>query len=371
MIQNLLGNVSFGPGPVKTGAIRSAQLSNLLQMYTNTIFLTPDIHLPDRVDKESGSTVSKDLPKHQQDARDHAKEFIDEINDKMAKSLAGILGFSNLWKAMYDKLYKYASDIDNGDNATQFTIGLKILQNNIKKKSGDIKPIIESLEAFNTKITQDGVNFEQDHKNVVKALGGEHGEIANLKTELDGINQAIANDNTQIGEEVTGGVLGALMIVVGILGEFETEGLSTTLITGGLAVIGGAGGEIGKTVEDLNKQKEKLKNVTAELDSLKQVYSAVNTSNATIQHLGKAVNHALTAINDIHKGWNDLHDDFGEVIEALDQITPDMGTYLTNMLEAADKDWHDTHDLALGLQVNVNIPVTKEDHTGDRPKIAV
>ncbi|HEY9729557.1 MAG TPA: HBL/NHE enterotoxin family protein [Chroococcales cyanobacterium] len=348
---------------VKSGMSDTMKASTLMQLYANTINQTPDINLPSEVDTDSNSSVSKDLPNHQAKARANATGYLNTINPLMVKTLSDIIGFSNQWTAFFDRLMTLAQSINEGNNKEIFQQGVLALQNVIQKKGDSTVPVINALNDFLAKIQEDQRNFNRDHDLVTAALGGESGEIATLKANIDSLYKAIGKDNAMIAGGATGEVVGIVMISVGVLAEIETAGASTALIVGGLAVMGGSSAMIGIAAKDLAGKQNQLKADTAKLTNLEQLYTCVNTSNNTIQSMVDAISGAIAAVESLQKGWNSLHDGFGEINSALGLATPDLGDWLVDQLNTANKDWQDTRTLALHLQDNGTIPIQKTDMT--------
>jgi hypothetical protein len=120
---------------------------------------------------------------------------------------------------------------------------------------------------------------------------------------------------------------------------------------------------IGIAAKDLAGKQNQLKADTAKLTNLEQLYTCVNTSNKTNQSMVDAISGAIAAVESLQKGWNSLHDGFGEINSALGLATPDLGDWLVDQLNTANKDWQDTRTLALHLQDNGTIPIQKTDMT--------
>jgi hypothetical protein len=355
-------DVNIGSSDVQAGMSNSMTASIMLQTYTNTVLQTPDIKLPSQVDTDSNSTVVEDLPAHQALARTNATYYINTINPLIVNTVADVIGFGNLWSAEYNQLYSLAENINEGNNAETFTQGMNNLINKTEKAEASTQPVIDALNAFLPLIQTDERNFTQDATNVNNALGGEEGEIAQLQKEIDAYNDAMSKDLAIIGAGATADVVGGLMIVVGVLGEIETAGVSTALIVGGVAVIAGGTTAMGVAGADYTKTKNAYAQATAQLAQDQQIMTATQQAATNISILEDAVSQGITAVENLQKGWNSLQADFNQVVEALEQADdPDMGTWLTSLLSAANADWEATLQLAKSIQQYGTLPVQKSD----------
>lgn len=356
-------NVNIGGSQVKKGMSATQSAAILLQNYTQTVLGTPDIKLPAQVDVDSKSKVVEDLPKHQKRARDNANFYLDNVNVTIVQGVADIIGFSNLWNAEYNRLLALAKDIDSGDNKKTFQQGIANLINQTKEKEKNTYTALSALNDFLPKIEEDSRNFTADSQHVAIALGGEHGAIAQLKKQIKADNDAINKDIAIIAGGATVDVIGGLMIAVGVLAEIETAGASTALVVGGLAVVAGGTTAMVIAGKNLSKTKSDLANASRQLEVDKLCYSSTEMSSHTITNLQNAVSQGVTAVIGLQKGWQSLQSDFNEVISQLDASSPDLGSWLTSTLEAANTDWQDTLTLAKSLQQYGTLPVKKEKQT--------
>lgn len=353
-------NVNVGGSNVKHSLSSTQHASVLLQTYTQTILNTPDIKLPADVDKESGSTVVEDLPKHQKQARDNAQFYLDSVNKVLVQRVSDVIGFSNLWNAEYDRLLTLAKDLNSGNNKAVFEQGIQNLIKEAKEKKENTDPAIEALNDFLPKISADKRNITTDEQNVETALGGAKGEIDRLKKQIDADNAAINRDLAIIAGGATADVVGGLMIAVGLLAEIETAGASTALVVGGLAVVGAGTTAMGIAGKNLADTKSDLATKTRELSVAKLSYASTKQANHTIKNMEGALNAGVSAVTSLQKSWSSLQGDFTQVIQELGNADPDLGGWLVNTLQAANTDWADTLKLAKNLQQFGTLPVKKE-----------
>lgn len=351
-------DTNIGSSDVESGMSDSMSAAVQLQTYTNTVLQTPDIILPAVVDTDSKSTVVEDLPVHQALARTNATYYLTTLNPMIVNTVADIIGFGNLWNAEYSLLYSLAENISVGNNAQTFTDGMNNLINKTTQAENSTVPVINALNAFLPLIQTDERNLTGDATNVGSALGGEQGEIANLQKEITAYNSAMSKDMAIIAAGATADVIGGLMIVVGVLAEIETAGVSTALVLGGLAVVAGGTTAMGVAGSDYTNTKNAYNAAVAELAQDQQVLASTQQAAATITSLTTAISQGIAAVESLQKGWNSLNADFGQVVSALETADdPSLGPWLTSLLTAANSDWNDTLALAKSIQQYGTLPV--------------
>ena len=351
-------DVNIGSSDVQASMSGSMTASVMLQTYTNTVLQTPDIKLPAVVDVDSKSTVVEDLPTHQALARTNATYYLNTVNPLIVNTVADVIGFGNLWNAEYKLLYNLAENIGTGNNSATFQAGMNNLINKTQQSETNTQPVIDALNNFLPLIQTDERNLTQDATNVSNALGGEQGEIAQLKAQIAAYNSAMSKDMAIIGAGATADVVGGLMIVVGVLGEIETGGVSTALIVGGIAVIAGGTVAMGVAGADYTKVKNEYAAANLALTQDEQVLTSTQQAATNISTLAAAVSDGITAVESLQKSWNSLQADFNQVVEALESAdNPDLGSWLTSLLSAANSDWGDTLTLAQNIQQYGTLPV--------------
>ena len=337
--------------------------SIMLQTYTQTVLATPDIQLPAEVDKESDSTVVEDLPKHQALARTNANFYITDVNKTLVDTVAEVIGFANLWNAEYARLQDLASKIDEGNNKETFKQGVANLISKSQDAENNTQPALDALNNFLPKIETDQRNLTTDEQHVSVALDGQSGQIAQLKKQIDADNDAINKDLAIIAGGATADVVGGLMIAVGLLAEIETAGASTALVVGGLALVAGGTTAMGIAGKNLSDTKSDLSAATKQLKIDELVNLSTKQCSNTVVNLVSAISQGVNAVTSLQKGWSALQSDFNQVISQLDMANPDLGSWLSDILTAANTDWQDTLTLAKSLQQYGTLPAKTEDHT--------
>lgn len=349
--------LDIGGANVKSALQTSQTSAMLLQVYTQTVLQTPDIKLNANIDELSNSTVVSDLPKHQALARANATTYLNNINPLMVSKSADVIGFCNLWNAEYATLVELAKAIDAPGNSDKFKAGIANLIKQTQAKKADGDPVISALNAILPAVQTDRRNIGADAQYVAIALGGVNGEIKQLQDRIDADHQAIQKDIGIIAGGAVGVIVGAIMIVVGVVAEAVTGGAATLLVVGGIAFVAGGTTAMGLAGKNLHDTQADLATSTKTLAIDQLCFASTKQAGNTIAALDDALSDGITAIINLQKGWAALEADLQQVVDQLGSATPDLGDWLVNVLDAADKDWKDAYDLAKGLQSYGTLPV--------------
>ena len=196
-------------------------------------------------------------------------------------------------------------------------------------------------------------------------IEGDSGEIKALSKQLDAIHDAMDKDiGLMVGGAITI-VAGIAMVVFGAVSEIPSGGASTALIGGG--VLAFSGGVIMETfgAVDYNKLIGKLKEVTEQLAEDKRQLAALKTTKKQVSGFVKGLENAITAASALRAGWQALHADLQEVITAVDNVDPNVGSWLVAELERAKKDWKVALDQAIRLQPDGKVPTKLYENLQD------
>ncbi|HRW15251.1 HBL/NHE enterotoxin family protein [Amaricoccus sp.] len=353
---------SLGAATVRAALESTTQASILLQLYTQTVAATPNLTLPARVDEITGSTVSKDLPAHQQTARTNATYFLNELNPLLASTSASVIGFGNSWDSEFSALMGYVPRISDPAARASFDSGLKVLQDKIAAQQSALGPLLDKLGAFQKLVIIDHDNLSTDSALVTKAFDGIGGEIATLKAKIE-------TENGERGKYIgiiVGGVLGlvggVIMIIVGAVATIATEGLAVGLVLGGIAIVaGGTGAFITASAELADLDRQIGQDRTA-LASDQAIFASVEQGAHNAASLVDAVEKGLAALSTLQSSWQQLAADFDQVKQDLDVANPDAGSWLTTILNKANDEWNEALGVAKSLQRFGNLPVENKTY---------
>ena len=221
------------------------------------------------------------------------------------------------------------------------------------------------LSTFQANLNKDDANFAKDANTAAVKIEEDSGEIKALSKQLDAIQDAMDKDiGLMVGGAITI-VAGIAMIVFGAVSEIPSGGASTALIGAGVLVVDG--GVIMETLgaTDYNKQIGKQKEVTEQLAEDKQQLAALKTTKKQVSGFVKGLENAITAASALRAGWQALHADLQEVITAVDNVDPNVGSWLVAELERAKKDWEVALDQAIRLQPDGKVPTKLYENLQD------
>ncbi len=282
-----------------------------------------------------------DLSGHQVLAKENAKKW-PLISTQLIQINTNLIDYVHNFDNFYSVLYNLASDIDSGTNRADFIQGLQLLVSKIQLNQTDATSALNSLIEFQALVATDQSNITGDYNDGVVVYKGDDGEISQLLDRNKSLNSAMSKDNMMMGFGATGAVVGGLMIAVGVLGEFETGGLSTGLIVAGLAVVGaGAGTAIAGGVDygsSLREYKENLETIqqnTAEMALL----SGLSDQYDSYLDLS---NQAISALKSMVAAWEVLSTQYVSLISQLQNgVNPADGILLKSELATAKNGWDD------------------------------
>lgn len=347
----------LGPKDIKAGMTKTMTASMQLQLYYNVITKQPDIILPAQIDADTKSKVTRQLPEHQKVARENAQDWFTRINPKMVATLSDIVAYDNQWEVFRKRLLSLADNIDRPENKRSFVDGMKILRQSVLGKAEAVKPLIDDMNGFLPRIQEDYRNIQGDSDKVKVWMSGQNGYLEQAQNEIDAMQSATRRDLAIIAGGACAAVGGIALIAVGAFTTVVTGGAAAAMIAGGVVVLAGGAAAIGVATRDYIEKSRALTDKLRNLTSAQLVYNAVKNADGNLQEMLGALQGGISAVQELHKGWNQLHGNFDATIRALDEATPDLGSWVTEQIEAASADWKGTRQLAMHLQSNGTIPV--------------
>lgn len=357
-----------------TKSIKSASASVIganviIQAYINAVTSTPDINLSSITFSDADKHVITDLPKHQELARKNAESYINganSVNSLIISTLSDIIGYANMFESRYSRLVSLANDLNSGNNRKTFQDGLKGLINTITDKENNCATVITKIGNFKNLIAVDERNLQGD-ENIIKVtlngIAGKGGQIDQLQKRIDADNSALNKDYGMIAGGAAMEVTGILMITVGVLAEFETAGLSTALVVGGVAAVGGGVAMQVVAGKDISKKMDDLSDTMAKLQKDEIAFSSLSQASKSVTLMIDNISKAETALTSLQSGWSSLKGDLQQVVDALDTAKGDEGSWLIDDLNASKSDWDDAKELAVKLQANGTLKVEHKNYT--------
>ncbi|HEX8160297.1 MAG TPA: HBL/NHE enterotoxin family protein [Pyrinomonadaceae bacterium] len=348
------GSVSLGPGALKDAVSGTGQSIVIVQTYAKNITTQPIIT---GLDSEIPN-----LSTHQQTAVNHANDWLTTYQPQILQVQSDLLSFANGFNAYYQPLLTLAQQIQNGDSSkvNEFIQGLQELTNQITSKDNEVKNVISDLNTFSTELGSDVSNFNTDAQTAQNTIVGDNGTLSKLNDQLDSLNSAMSKDNAMIAGGAVIDVVGALMICVGALAEFETGGLSTALILAGIGVIAGGSTMIGLAAKNLSDSQDKYGQVSAEINSINASLTVLKTVEAQLNNFSTEATAAYNAVVSMDTGYQTLGTNFTALINDMQNDISATSPFLVAELQQAYADWGDVQTQIENIQQYGNIPTTNQ-----------
>lgn len=341
--------------------------------YSGSSIITLNVYAKSIVDQAALPKLDvkglKDVNTHLTTAQAHADKWLNVYSKDAWNRLQGVISFGELFTNLYKPLYaaaeKMGTEKEFRPNEIYKLIGaLQAMQTLVKKQAAESQQCYSEITGYKDLVTKDHRIFKADYNTAVAELGGTKGEIAQLEKDIrawqDGQNFALAVGG--IGATIM--VVGGLIIAVGALAEFETAGLSTALVIGGIAVVAvGAvltvGSittyEVGQSI--VAKKMKQLANDKVELAALTALRGQITGINDTLNHAEAALSNLVTAwqqmdnaIDAIIADLQNPQDYLAKIKEHDPTATPLTASMIVCAeLETANDDWDATVKYASAL----------------------
>ncbi|MCQ6530994.1 HBL/NHE enterotoxin family protein [Bacillus mycoides] len=334
-----------------------------MQVYTQKILAETDINL-EQVDLNyKDSSLKKDLPAHQQVARENATFWNGNLKKQMLKVNQGIISYDMQFKE-YSKSLKTA--IDAKDKETIKKLIAERLMKNVKKQQNDVNEVIENLNAFDLKLGHDIRAFDADGKKLIAILAGKDSLITVLGNQIDTYNATIDQSlKYLIGGAVGTGIsvgIGGLAIGIAVLSGGTL--VPVILGVGAISLLAGAGYTAYTNYDSMNTAKEGLKKVSQQLATANQALETLKGAQSSVDNLQKAVGEARGALGHISIQWGTTYMKYESLLDNIDTMSPDELELIKEDLEVAKKSWEDLRTWAEKIQNQLSglntIPIRKE-----------
>lgn len=314
----------------------------------------------------------KSIEKTQEETREHAKYWLNNLAPKINATYTDVSGFCNLSSSYWEDLIKFAAEIEktNDENAQNFKLGISELKENILDKEAKTQKLIDKFSSFRTDLESDNRNLQTIVADGDRIYAGSEGEIQITRKNIDAISAAIDKDTGIIAGGAVATVGGIIMIGVGAIGSVFTGGAAVKLIvacviaTGtGIAIVTAASLDLQNKQHEYGQALQKIKLLEDEMAALE------NTKNHfTSLHNNNAKAHA--AIEGMRKAWITINNNFQELENSVNIINPERRFMLVNKLKAAEKNFKDLKQLAVNAQNNGSLEVKMDSELASSLRFA-
>ena len=133
-----------------------------------------------------------DLVTHQTLSQHNAQQWIDEVRVTLYQSNSNLMAFANKFDTFYAPLYKFAGDIDSGDNRKNFIKGLSLFLNDINAHAKDAQHCVDVLGDWDKLLSVDSRNFTSDLGIVEAVYEGDKGKLNDFKNQINACDAVCA-----------------------------------------------------------------------------------------------------------------------------------------------------------------------------------
>lgn len=347
---------TLGTGALKDAVQGTASGLILVQTYTKTITTQPII---------TGLDLIPNLGDHQTTAVGHANTWLSTCQPDIIQMQTDIGAFADGFNSYYQPLLDLANKIaaggvDQPAYVTEFNEGLSELQAQVTTNRAHVKEITDDLNTFQAELSGDYQNFLGDYQTASTKILGDGGEVSQLNGQLTADQDAINQDNAMIAGGAVGAVVGGLMIAVGALAEIETAGVSTGLIVGGIAVVGGGGAMIGVATKDLIAKQNDYRDVSEQITTINNDIAALTTIKGQLDSFNTELDNAITAVSNVDKAWQTIGDSFNDLSTQLTTNIKTSSPFIVAEVTQAGSEWTDLKALIVQLETFHDIPTTPQ-----------
>ncbi|MGH0883144.1 HBL/NHE enterotoxin family protein [Bacillus paranthracis] len=334
-----------------------------MQVYAQKITAEADINL-DQVDLDGkDSSLKKDLPTHQQVARENATFWNQNLKTQMLKVNQGIISYDTQFQE-YSKSLEKAIDA-NDKEAIKRVIADRLMKN-AKKQQSDVNNVITNLEKFDLKLGHDIRAFDADGKRLIAILAGKDSLIEALGKQIDTYNATIDHSlKYLIGGAVGMGIsLGVGGLAIGLAVLSGGTLVPVILGVGAISILAGAGYAAYTNYDSMNTAKEGLKQASQQLASANVALETLKGAQSSVDNLYTAVKEAREALGHISTQWGTTYMKYEVLLDNIDTMSPEELEFIKEDLAVAKKSWMDLRTWAEKIQDQLSglttIPKTEE-----------
>lgn len=329
----------------------------------NTQFTAPDVK-PDWFD---------DLNAKLDTAKSVAKDWVDNLAPEVSASIpAQIIDYGATFDASVTaihELYDQDPTASGSDNAT--VVQAKAIMQNLSVEVGKKQAVVTEMQG---KLTDWGSQMQAAHDDLVTGASNIQKTIIDLKTDIENMDNAIANNRAAIAKlnkdlvyaQVAVGV-GVFMLVAGVALTVATAG-TAAVVSGGIAALGAAsiiGGAVtwgviqGEINDDYKKIADEQKQKSADQQQIVALQGLSSASSAVVS----AIELSTSTLSDFETTWKLFGDELQGVIDKLDSGA-DMSSIIMEkvMTDSARNEWDAAVELAKQL-AGATVTVETKDVT--------
>ncbi len=312
--------------------------------------------------------TSISIPTIQNISKQHATDWTGTYFPRLAQAQADIADVCDHFEGFYNPLVSIANAIADpaqraniDANVALFKQGIGLLDKLVNGKRDNITGVIAALTTFNSDVASDNGGFQSVLSAANIQYKGTTGELATLQSEIDTLNSTIDSDTAIIAAAAVGQLTGVLMLVLGVMLEVETLGLSTGIVVAGLAVEAGS-----LVLEDLEIRKlhedQALRQQDVEALASKQInLMAVKHVVDVFANMVKKGVSAVQSLTNMDAHWGNLSSYYTNLSGHCDYLVStdpvDLGLFLIGELSTLQANFADLKNTAFYCVTNATLPL--------------
>ncbi|ANS51785.1 hypothetical protein BM86_01465 [Bacillus thuringiensis] len=321
-----------------------------MQTYAQAITSAADVNLKD-VDFGSDRLLKKSLPAHQQTAKTHAKEWIQNLAPKMLAVNEGIIQYDNQFQIYSDEL---VTSIDAKDKE-QIKALLKSLVTQAKDQKKDVNDIINKLHTFDMNLSKDTQNFEEASNQFITMLDGNGELLKKLAQEIENCQNTINTQlNVFIGSAIGMGFgVGAGGLAIGLAVYSGGVLIPVILGVGAVATLVSAGYVTATSYGALNHATEGLIKLTRQQSTAKTAVSTLTLAQSSVGMFLANLQQARTALGNISTQWSTTELKYESLLKNIDAMAPEKLNLIKLDVKIAQQSWKNLKKWAETVQIDL------------------
>jgi len=308
----------------------------------------------------AGQPTLDSLNTHLATAQGHANTWLNTYSGQVLDTLQGVVTFGELFTNLYNPLHAAAqglatqSGFEPNQVATLIAM-IQALQQQVQTEQNRVHGTLTNMQTYRTGVSADYASFQTDYTAANTALNGTTGLVANLQKKIDADHSAMNKDIDMIAGGSVMMVVGILVVAVGALTEFETAGLSTGIILGGVALIGGGAAMTGVGGKNYDEMLSTLNDDTTRLAEANSDITYLAALKTSFTNLDSQLMQTQTLLGTIITAWQELNNSLGAVVSDLQN--PEA------YLQTVQKDQPSATPLTVSIIVTAELETAFQDWT--------
>lgn len=244
-------------------------------------------------------------------AQQHANYYLNTLQDSIISNISNIISYYNLHKAV-------SVTVPEGATEQQWIDAISALVQESTNYENVSSDLANNIKAFYDELTQDSQNYSSIVTNLNAAVDGDNGVLAQERSQISSLNEKIRGEEAGIALSAITVIGGIISIIIGSIGSVLTGGVTSTplIISGGIAVAAGLGGEAASITELVIDMNEKGALLSTE-SHLKAEVKMANVISSAYDTLRNSVDSAVTASESMSNVWENLNSDLSNLIVDL------------------------------------------------------